>query len=445
MKGWLVGVLLLGLWDVAYAEKVPTPSVSPVQYEAKDVTKVANANLAVMRDTIKSSRVEKSLFGSFFGGSVSALDADMLRDLDHYLIVYGEKPLSVEAIQLKAILHNRHDDNEALAMDYLYILSAYAGSRYERTSRKGLKDLLADPLKYDEGVITTQMSVDFSSMAEQSDRLFSMLSGISAIDNEKFNRVIVDACALFLTRYPDYDKADKVQNILAAHEGKDYDVAVYEYEKLITVYPGSSLQPDALFAIADVQRTGLKSYEKAAQNYRKVIEQFPLQDITKRAYINLALTESVHLKDYQAALTTLNTAVEKYADDAVTKEALQMLGEIYSKKTKEYAKSVQSYRKLSDIFLGDDGIAALKKAESIATSSMHDYPLVIAIDEQLIRDYPSHELAPEALMNIAEIYEKKLKQKMEAIKAYQRVIEQYPNSKQAKKASSNIRKLEKDS
>ena len=132
MKGWLVGALLLNLWNVAYAEEAPIPSVSPVQYEAKDVTKVANANLAVMRDAIKSSKVEKSVFGSFFSGSVSALDADILRDLDHDLIVYGEKPLSVEAIQLKAILHNRHDENESLAMDYLYIWSAYAGTRCER-------------------------------------------------------------------------------------------------------------------------------------------------------------------------------------------------------------------------------------------------------------------------------------------------------------------------
>jgi len=141
----------------------------------------------------------------------------------------------------------------------------------------------------------------------------------------------------------------------------------------------------------------------------------------------------------------LNTAVEKYADDPVGKEALQMLGAIYEKKTKQYSQAVESYRKLSDIFSGDDGVEALQNAERIASKSMHDYALVIAIDEQLVRDYGENALAPEKTLNIADIYSNKLKQKSEAIKRYQRVIEQYPNSKQSKEASSQIRKLEKKS
>jgi len=442
MRLFVAMLLCLNLVGSAYAEDAVEPSVSALKRDIKDVTMVANLHLAVMRDEIKQSAAKKSSF-SLFGSSTTPLQRALLRDLNDYIKVYGEMPLSVEAIQLKAILHNRMDQNEALAMDFLTIISAYSGSRYEKASRKGLQDLLSDALKYHKSIIENLLSRDFSSIPQQSDRLFVLLSNLSALDDKDFNPVIAAACSRFLVRYPDYAKNDVVENILAAHAGKDYYVGIYHYRRLLSVYPESSLRPNALFSIGEIQRMGLKKYEAAATSYRQVIEQFAFSDTAKQAYIKLALTQSKHLHLYQEALLSLNTAVEKYADDPVGKQALQMLGEIYAKKTKEYAKAVAAYRKLSDIFSGDDGIQALLDAEKIASKYMHDYALVIAIDEQLIRDYSEHALAPEKLLNIAHIYADKLKQTSTGIKTYQQVIEQYPNSKQAKEASSSIRKLEK--
>ncbi|MDQ6995463.1 MAG: tetratricopeptide repeat protein [Mariprofundaceae bacterium] len=421
---------------------VIAPSISALQSDAKDVTKIANDHLRVMREEIKKSATKKSSF-LFFSSSITPLNQALLNDLNDYLNVYGQKSLSVEAVQLKAILHNRMDQNEALAMDFLTILSAYSGSRYEKASRKGLSDLLNDQLKYHKAVIDDILNLDFSTMPTQEDRLFALLTGLSAIDDKDFNPVIAKACSQFLVRYPDYRKNDMIQNILAAHAGKNYHVAIYHYRTLLTIYPQSHLRPNALYSIGEIQRTGLKAYEDAVISYKQVIKQFSSSDVAKQSYIKLALTQSKHLRLYQEALMTLNTTVEKYADDPVGKQALQMLGEIYSKKTKEYAKAVESYRKLSTIFSGDDGLEALQEAEKIASSSMRDYALVIAIDEQLIRDYDNSPLAPEKMMNIANIYDKKLKQKSSAIATYQRVIESYPNSKQAKQASANIKKLEK--
>jgi len=437
-----IGLMCLNLMGNAYAEDLAVPQVSALHQDVKDVTKIANDHLAVMRDEVKKSAVKKSTF-AFFESSTTPLETALLHDLNDYLIVYGEKPLSVEAVQLKAILHNRMNQNEALAMNFLTIISAYSGSRYEQVSRKGLQDLLADPLKYFKPIMDTILSKNFAAMPQQSDRLFALLSGLSSIDDKAFNPVIAAACSQFLVRFPDFPQYDVVQNILAAHAGTNYHVGIYHYHTLLTVYPDSTLRPNALFAIGEIQRTGLKTYEAAVVTYRQVIAQFPRSDVAKHAYIKLALTQSQSLRLYQEAILTLNTAVEKYADDPVGKQALQMLGEIYSKKTKEYAKAVAAYRKISDIFSGEDGINALQDAEKIATSYMHDYPLVIAIDEQLVRDYADNALAPEKLFNIGDIYNDKLKQKSAAIKTYQRVIEQYPSSQQAKDASAKIRKLEK--
>ncbi|MBL1353726.1 MAG: tetratricopeptide repeat protein [Zetaproteobacteria bacterium] len=444
MRLFVVMLLCLNFIGSAYANDLEIPSTSALKNNTKDVTKVANDHLAVMREEVKKSAVKKSSF-SLFGSSTTPLEISLLNDLNDYMKVYGQKSLSVEAVQLKAILHNRMDQDEDLAMDFLTIISAYPNSRYEKASRKGLQGLLAGSLKYYKPTLDLVLSTDFLSMGKQSDRLFALLSAISSIDDKDFNPVIEAACSRFLVRYPDYVKGDVVQNILAAHAGKNYHVGIYHYRSLLTVYPESSLRPNALFSIGEIQRTGLKDYEDAVLSYQQVIEQFSRSDVAKQSYIKLALTQSQHLRLYQEALLTLNTAVEKYADDPIGKEALQMLGEIYSKKTKEYSKAVEAYRKLSDIFSGDDGIKALQEAENIASSSMRDYALVIAIDEQIIRDYSDNALAPEKLLNIGNIYNKKLKQKSEAIKTYQRVIEQYPSSKQAKEASSNIRKLEKKS
>ena len=437
-------VLMTALSSWANADEVMVPTVEAVQLEQKDARFVANAQLDAMREQVKNS-AEKSSGFSLFGPSMSALDEALLHDLNDYLVVYGDLPLSVEAVQLKAILHNRFDQHEALAMDFLYIISAYSGSRYEAASRKGLQELLADALKYEEPILGTLLTHDFTAKQQQKDRLFDLLKGLSELKSDKFDAVIAQMSALFLVRYPNYAKADVVQDILAHHQAENYHVAIYQYQKLMAVYPSSALKANALFSIAETQRTGLKEYQDAANNYKQVIERFPHDVTTKTAYLRLGLTQSLHLKQYQEALFTLNQVVEKYPDDVAGKEGLQMLGEIYAKKTKEYAKAVASYRKLSDIFSGDDGLEALQQAEKIASQSMRDYPLVIAIDEQVVRDYGDREQAVEALMNIGDVYEKKLKRKTDAIKAYQRVIESYPSSKQAKEASSNIRQLEKES
>jgi len=442
MRLFVVLLLWLNLIGMASAQGLEEPSVSALKSDAKDVVTIANHHLAVMRDEIKHSAAKKSSF-SLFGSSTTPLEVALLNDLNDYIKIYGQKSLSVEAIQLKAILHNRMDQNEALAMDFMTILSAYSGSRYEKASRKGLQNLLEDSLKYHKSVIDTVLNHDFASIPKQSERLFALLSDLSSVDDKDFNPVIAKACSRFLLRFPDNVHNDEVQLILAEHTGSHYHVGIYQYHRLLAVYPESNLRPDALFAIGEIQRSGLKHYEDAAMSYRQVIEQFPRSDIAKHAYIQLALTQSKHLRLYQEALLTLNTAVEKYADDAVGKEALQMLGDIYTKKTKEYSKAVDAYRKLSDIFSGDDGLQALQDAERIASKYMHDYALVIAIDEQLIRDYSESDLAPVKMLNIADVYNNKLKQPSEAIKQYQRVIESYPSSKQAKEASSEIRKIEK--
>ncbi|MDQ6990698.1 MAG: tetratricopeptide repeat protein [Mariprofundaceae bacterium] len=447
MRWFFVVWLCLNGIDNVYAEALGAPNVaSPsniaLRTDIKDVTKIANDHLRVMREEIKKSATKKSIF-SFFSFSITPLDQALLNDLNDYLNVYGQKSLSVEAVQLKAILHNRMNQNEALAMDFLTIISSYSGSRYEKASRKGLSDLLNDKLKYHKAVIDDVLKLDFSAMPTKKDRLFALLNGLSSIDNKDFNPVIAKACSQFLVHYPDNHKNDIIQNILAAHAGKNYHVAMYHYRTLLMIYPQSHLRPNALYGIGEIQRTGLKAYEDAVNSYKQVIKQFPRSNVAKQSYIKLALTQSKYLGLYQEALMTLNTVVEKYADDPLGKQALQMLGEIYSKKTKEYAKAVESYRKLSTIFSGDDGLEALQEAEKIASSSMRNYALLIAIDEQLIRDYANNPLAPEKMMDIANIYDKKLKQRSSAIATYQRVIESYPNSKQAKKASSNIRKLEK--
>ncbi|MDQ6974696.1 MAG: hypothetical protein Q9M10_07400, partial [Mariprofundaceae bacterium] len=214
MRWFVVAWLCLSWTGSIYAEGLEAPSTSGLQTNTKDVTKIANDHLFVMREEVKKSSVKKSGF-SFFSSSITPLEQALLNDLNDYLIVYGQKSLSVEAVQLKAILHNRMDQNEALAMDFLTIISAYSGSRYDKPSRKGLLGLLKGDLKYQKPVIDTVLHRDFSSIAHQEDRLFTLLLDLSPIDEKNFNTAIASACAQFLVRYPDYSKNDVIQDILA--------------------------------------------------------------------------------------------------------------------------------------------------------------------------------------------------------------------------------------
>ena len=58
-----------------------------------------------------------------------------------------------------------------------------------------------------------------------------------------------------------------------------------------------------------------------------------------------------------------------------------------------------------------------------------------------MRDYPNDELAPRAAYAIGYIYDEYMDDKQEALRAYRRVVREYPDSQQAEFAQEQLRQL----
>lgn len=104
---------------------------------------------------------------------------------------------------------------------------------------------------------------------------------------------------------------------------------------------------------------------------------------------------------------------------------------------------LQSYLKFSRKFVGDKEktpeylykAAALCRANKLSIKAIKLY-------EQVLTDFPNYKRNPEIAFLIAFTYDDEIKQKDEAKKAYQKVIEDYPGDKWAEQAAERLKTID---
>jgi len=107
------------------------------------------------------------------------------------------------------------------------------------------------------------------------------------------------------------------------------------------------------------------------------------------------------------------------------------------------AELLQTYLKFSRKFMGDKEktpeylykAAALCRANQLSIKAIKLY-------EQVLTDFPNYKRNPEIAFLIAFTYDDEIKQKEEAKKAYQKVIDDYPGDKWAEQAAERLKTID---
>ncbi len=263
---------------------------------------------------------------------------------------------------------------------------------------------------------------------------------------------------------------------------KKYGYAVREYESTLKDYPLSEYVDDAYYAIAEC-REKLGDYSTAIIDYERLKENYPGTPLADSAKTRIDYIRDFNLRDYEKATVKL---VEMLLPDRVVsgKQKILSLADIYENDLKEYEKAVDVYNSFLDVYpdssskcfvlfrigklyekIGNrhdyNGRSALharyrNSADSVYRTIFSRFPeseysdnatfrilennsANISEYEKFLQNYPSSELAPEALYKIGMHYYRKMKSTDEnfyvnAVENFKKITEDYTESEYSPRA-----------
>lgn len=398
----------------------------------------------VFRATVKNTIPTKNLFSRLMSSAANPIDADLLNDMQRFTERFPDFPETAEVFHLMAQVHLRTDNYSGAALDWMVLRAAYPGSSFNKDAVKQLQTLAGDDLKKHADTLKAWSAQIDKLKGEREERLANMLRYLGGNTEKDFAAAIADACASFLVSNQSWLQEDVIEHAYARQAMLlDAQMALYHFEKMLTLYPSSPLRADSMLSIGNVQRKNQKAFEQAAKSYAKLINQFPDSTETKQAYESLAAMYDEDMRDYPNALKTYDTIVKRYKDDPVVLRALHAMASIQQNKSNQPAQAIESYLKVADLFKGSEGMEALLAAERIATFTTRDWKVAIDVNNRIIALAPQHEEATKAQFNNADITENKLNDKESSKKMYEDFVAKYPGHSLAKDANRRLDAINK--
>ncbi|MDX8387584.1 MAG: tetratricopeptide repeat protein [Ghiorsea sp.] len=412
---------------------IKTPPVLVTSAPSLSRQDQATLHLSLIRD-----EVELMKDGGFLGGlfsSGSDLQTTLIQDTDLFFSIFNDLDIASESLLLKGIILKKQGHEKAAALTWLQNIYEFPQSDHANASTKLLNDLLdSDWKKFSNEIRPIIKNIPTTNRAA---RLSKLISQLYPINDTAFTKALIGLQIDFLKRFPENIHADEVQVLLAHNLGTtSAESAVFGFKKLLALFPNSSYRPEALLAIADLQRLRLKKYDQAVANYLLLIQEHPKHQLAKNSRENLALTYEKHLRDYPAAIRTFSSIVKLYPQDKSALNALQHMAKLQESKTKEHRNAVVSLRLLSSSFKGDEGLKALTTATKIAHKKLKDFALTIEVQEQIMLDYSDTDDAIKAMFKKAELIEKQDPAQAKAL--FQTFVSTYPKHNLTKKAIKHL-------
>ncbi|MDQ7005054.1 MAG: tetratricopeptide repeat protein [Ghiorsea sp.] len=410
---------------------IPPVSTPPAQVVLPSLSREDNASLHlnILRDEV-DSMTQVGFFGSLFSAN-EELQHALMQDIELFLTIYSDLPITADVMLLKGEMFAKQNQPEAAAVAWLQTMYEFPKTDAARQAKEKVYDLI----KNDWDDAETMMKPIIKNVPSQDvgSRLRILINQLYPIDDQDLVASLTLLQLDFLKRFSTDPHADEVQVLLAHNMGaKSAESGIFGFKKLLALYPNSGYRPEAMLAIADLQRLRLKKYEKAEATYQKLIQEYPEHKLAQHAYKNLALIQAQDLKKYPEAVATNSKIVELYPQQKISLKALQNMAKLQEKKLDEPREAIASLRQLATMFHGYEATDALSAAISIASKRVKDDQLAYEIRQQLLRDYPNSDEAPEALFFMAEYMETQGNPE-QATTLYNQLLSEYPDHNLADK------------
>ena len=188
--------------------------------------------------------------------------------------------------------------------------------------------------------------------------------------------------------------------------------------------------------LGDQCRHGLDDYEAARRLYEGLLVRHPDSEEAmwaQRGIVNMDIKSG----NYAAAEGGIATMVGKYPDHNDVPQALQWLGNDYYK-VKEYAKAANSYGYVVDNWPASEYALGAQKGLILSRVNLKDDPNTNAAIDDLFVKFAGRGDVARAAAEVADECRRDLAAYAPARRLYEKLLAQYPESKQAMRAQRGI-------
>jgi len=414
---------------------------------SKDRLTRAQAHLTFLRESAVPSGKKRSLWKNLSSKIKSSKNdylGKLIRDINNYLMQYRDLEISAEALLVRANIHNRQQEYPAQVIDLLKIIFEYPDTDYAENGRQKLLELIGKKMKKNKKEVEIVLNATIAN-DDRATRFAYFLEAIALLPTKTFGQPKAMEFDEFMTRHPSHPKADLILELAAKNYRTDklYDSSVHSLRRMIALYPNSPKNPLGQITVAEIREKSQQLYQQAEKAYVKVYSNYPESPEALRARQQLAKMHESKTKQYKKALAEHEEIIRLFTEQRIIVQSLNRIARIHHSHTKNYKSEIEAYQRIVSNFPGDDAAKALLEAAKTAKNNLKDYPLLISLNQQFVRDYGDRPEVEKVLYDIATAYDKNLKDSVAAIASYQKVVDRSSDKKLRSKAQKRIDKLSK--
>lgn len=367
----------------------------------------------------------------------------MLPQLSAWLKLYPDNEVSDKALLLKAKFNLKLGDHKAAILSLIRLMQEYPGSESLLEAEKLLSITADKKLSKKEKVVLLEIA-KASQNPDKAQRLAFFIEEMAAKFGESFYEPLVAEFMEFFSRFPAYPAQDALQLSLGKlySQKKEYVQAGLAYEKLIYMYPESSLIATVKKLLGDVLAENIKDYAAAIKVYRDIAAKFPGTPEAWAAYQQLPRLAE-RQKQYSLAVEVYESIIALYPDKPEARSAFKAEARILREELAQPAEAIAVLNRLADKYKDDSAVLELYLAAEIARKDLKDLDAEIKIYDRIVVDYAGGKEAAKALLTAGEAFGKN-KNNDKAKEYYEKILSDYPGDPLAKKAQKYIEALLKN-
>jgi TolA-binding protein len=371
----------------------------------------------------------------------------LMSECNQYLLTFWDSP---NADEVQFMLGNIYEDEKMYAaafLSYLKIKFIYPNSDRRNDSVSNLNQIVHNKA---EGIFSEKRkNIDelVSQTLPFTDRntaYYDYIKFVFELNIEELNEVLLQDIKTYTIIY-----AKNVENIDQLYfwigglykKSSDWHQSILSYGKINYLAPESLLIPQALFQIALLQYQETRQYSEAKDTFVSLIAAHPDMSVAGDAQFYLAELYEERLDNTDEAVANYRVMVESYPDSRFAVESLKRVAEIMQDK-ENYVEAIAAYYQIFELFPKHSYTPeALLEIENLYSRRLENYEKAIETLKLYSDQFSQREDAAERLFDAGDIYSDDLNNKQAAIDTYNEVINKFPTSDYADKAKDRIQDL----
>lgn len=279
-------------------------------------------------------------------------------------------------------------------------------------------------------------------------RYFRFVELLKDFPDPAVKAMFPDEAQTFLYHYPYCEYAAQACLWLAQYYAENLrpQSAFITYHRLMILYPESPEMITALYHSALLQEKEFEEFDQAMETLSRFIELFPGDTLTAYAHHRIAKIADIKKQNWEQATAEYQIAADLFMEagkDNLSIKALMRRAVILADQMNLIQDAISTYLSIDERFPGSPAAHQAIMAAGDLYARHKQYDAATTEYMKLYEKYPDAKNAVDALTKAADIFDSQLGDHDKTVEILNLIITNYPDSRDAKNAEKQLKKIEK--